>query len=589
LRLFDLLVTNIFLENKENMKARYMNNGIKKFFLSFFFCFFSFVSFLLAEDQNSFELNIFFTNDIHGGIVPVSAEFLNPEFPPMLGGGASAATIIKQAGDKINARGDVLLLIDSGDIFQGTLVGTLSKGKSMIEYMNMVGYHACVPGNHDFDLGAENLAELIKMSNFPWVNCNIVDKRTGQIWAPLREYIILEMNGVRIGITGTTTISTEKMSFPENIKGLQFLSEIPALQSTVDQLRFNEKVDLVIALVHTGLPYEVEEGYRELQQTTYEKAISQGYVNAMEIARFVKGIDVLLGGHLHRGYQEPWVDPLNHTVCIQNYGNGGNLGWLKLDIDNKTRSILGYDYPADRSSLLLLQEDEFWPDSVIAAYVSSQQDIYEEGFQDVIGTTQTALTRAGVSESPMYNLVTDAMCQRVKADFGFNNFGGIRADIKVGPITQEDVFQVLPFGNQLVVFQASGRFLKQIMESKIEGKQRGLAISGGQITYNSQRLDGDKITRFLIDGKPLEAKKIYRIATTDYLIEGNSGLMMLKDVPAEQIAYTGILLREAVIEYIKENSPLKVGIDGRWSKKDDSEADPEWRKSFEETSASLNP
>jgi 5'-nucleotidase/UDP-sugar diphosphatase len=566
-----------------------MKNCIKKFLFSFFFFLFSFFFFLSANQPDSFELNIFFTNDVHGGIVPVSAEFLNPEFPPMLGGGASAAAIIKQAREKIAAQEDALLIIDSGDIFQGTLVGTLSRGKSMIEYMNMIGYQACVPGNHDFDLGAENLAELIKLSNFPWVSCNIVDQRTGQIWPPLKEYIVLEKNGVKIGITGTTTIGTEKMSFPDNIKGLRFLSEIPALQSTVDQLRFNEKVDLVVALVHTGLPYDVQEGYRELQQTTYEKAISQGYVSAMEIARFVKGIDVLLGGHLHRGYQEPWVDPLNHTICIQNYGNGGNLGWLKLTIDNKTRSIMSYDYPADRSSLLLLQEDEFWPDSVIAAYVRSQQDIYEQGFQEVIGTTQTALTRAGVSESPMYNLVTDAMRQRSKADFGFNNFGGIRADIKAGPVTQEDVFKVLPFGNQVVVFQASGRFLKQLMESKLEGKQRGLAISGGQIIYNSQQPDGDKITRFMIDGKPLEAEKIYRIATTDYLMEGNSGLMMLKGIPAEQVAYTGILLREAVIEYIRENSPLKVEIDGRWNKKDDSKADPEWKKNFQESSASLRP
>lgn len=566
-----------------------MKNDFKKLLFTFLFFNFSILSLVGAEPSPPFELNIFFTNDIHGGIVPVSAEFLNPEFPPMLGGGASAAAIIKQAREKIEAAGDALLLIDSGDIFQGTLVGTLSSGKAMIEYMNMIGYQACVPGNHDFDLGVENLTELIKMSNFPWVSCNVIDKQTGEVWSLLKEYLVLEMKGVKIGMTGTTTISTEKMSFPENLKGLQFLSEIPALQNTVDHLRFNEKVDIVVALVHTGLPYDVREGYQELQRATYEKVISQSYVNAMEIARFVKGIDVLLGGHLHRGYQEPWVDPVNHTICIQNYGNGGNLGWVKLAVDGKTRSIMGYDYPADRSTLLLLQEDEFWPDSVVAAWVNSQREKYEKGFKDVIGSTQNALTRAGVSESPMYNLVTDAMRKRVEADFGFNNFGGIRADIKAGPITQEDIFKVLPFGNQIVVFQASGRFLKQLMESKLEGKQRGLAISGGQITYNGQHPDGDKITRFIIGGRPLEANKIYRIATTDYLMEGNSGLTILKSIPPDRVAYTGILLREAVIEYVRENSPLKVGVDGRWSKKDDSTADPEWKKEFEEPSASLKP
>jgi 2',3'-cyclic-nucleotide 2'-phosphodiesterase (5'-nucleotidase family) len=419
------------------------------------------------------------------------------------------------------------------------------------------------------------------MSEFAWISCNIVEEESGEIWSMLQPYFIKEVNGLTIGFTGATTVGTEYMSFPDNIKGLHFLPEIPALRKTVDQLRNQEKVDLVVAMVHTGLPYDEREGYQALQKTSYEDVQERGYANAMEIAHFVPRIDILLGGHLHRGYREPWVDPQNHTICIQNYGNGGNLGWLKVQVDRSTRSIMGYDYPADRNSLMLLQEDEFWPDSAIAAYIQSQQEIYEKGFREVIGNTQTTLSRQGVGESPMYNLVTDAMRLRVKADFSFTNYGGIRADIKVGSITQEDIFRVLPFGNQIVEFQATGSFLKKIIEEKIKGNRRGMAISGGKITYNNTLPDGERVTEFLINGKPLQAEQIYRVATTDYLMEGNSGLSMLQDIPRESVAFTGILLRDAVIEYVQQNSPLQIHLEGRWSKKEDAQPDPSWIKQFE--------
>ena len=535
-----------------------------------------------AEESDQFTLHFFFSNDVHGGIVRQSAEFLNPEFPPNLGGGAAVMGIVKEARQQIEEAGDASLFIDSGDIFQGTLVGTLSKGKAMVEYMNMAGYDACVPGNHDFDLGRDNLEELIKLSEFSWISCNIVEKESGEIWSMLKPYLVKEVNGVKIGFTGATTVGTETMSFPDNIKGLHFLPEIPALRKTVEQLRALEKVNMVVVMVHTGLPYDEREGYLELQQTNHEDVMQRGYANAMEIAHFVPGIDILLGGHLHRGYREPWVDPQNHTICIQNYGNGGNLGWLKVQVDRSTRSIMGYDYPADRNSLMLLQEDEFWPDSAIAAYIQSQQDIYEEGFREVIGSTNTTLSRQGVGESPMYNLVTDAMRMRVKADFSFTNYGGIRADIKVGSITREDIFRVLPFGNQVVEFQVNGAYLKSIIEEKIKGNRRGMAISGGMITYNNTLPDGERVTEFLIGGEPLQADRIYRIATTDYLMEGNSGLSMLQDIPRKSVAFTGILFRDAVIEYVQQHSPLQIQLQGRWNKNEDARPDPNWIKQFEE-------
>jgi len=123
---------------------------------------------------------------------------------------------------------------------------------------------------------------------------------------------------------------------------------------------------------------------------------------------------------------------------------------------------------------------------------------------------------------------------------------------------------------------------KRIIEQKLKGNGRGIAISGGKIQYNQNRPDGNKITSFTIDGKPLQAEKMYTLATTDYLMEGNSGLALLLDVPKESVAYTGVLLREAVIEYVKENSPLNIPVEGRWDKDENAQPDPEWIRQFEE-------
>lgn len=536
------------------------------------------------EPANTDRLTIFFTNDLHGGITPQKAEFLNPEFPPLLGGGAAAAGIIKDVRKQAAEKGFSTLLLDAGDTFQGTLVGTLSKGMAVIEYMNMAKYDAVAPGNHDFDQGKDNLIQLIKASEFPWIAANIYDVESGGPWQWVKPWVIVEKGGYKIGITGAVTTGTRYMSFPENIRGLEFRNEITCLQKAADELRAQE-VDIVVAIVHTGLPYDVKEGYAELQKETEASVMASGYINAMEIAHYVRGIDILFGGHLHRGYREAWEDPVNHTICLQNYANGGNLGWVNIYLDIPTRSIAGYDYPSDDNSLLLLSQDQFWPDSAIAKYIKEQQEEYEKDYREVIGETPVSLNRSSLGESPLNNLICDVMCERSASDFSFMNFGGIRADIPAGPVTREAVFKVLPFGNEIVSFQVDGKYIKRIIERKISGNGRGLAVGGVKVVFNKELPNGQRVVSMEIGGKPLHPDQVYRVATNDYLLEGNSGLDMLKNLPRQQVDFTGILLSEAVIEYIRTHSPVEVTLDGRWKKDNTAQPSQEWIEKFGESQA----
>ena len=139
--------------------------------------------------------------------------------------------------------------------------------------------------------------------------------------------------------------------------------------------------------------------------------------------------------------------------------------------------------------------------------------------------------------------------------------------MQIGPITPRDLFSVLPFGNSIVVLQIEGSMLKDLIESKISGNRSGLAIGGGRVIFDTERPDGNKIVEFTINGYSIYPNKDYFVAMTDYLAEGNSGLSELSSVPEEKIDRTGILLRDAVQQYIRQKTPLRIENDGRWVRK----------------------
>ena len=527
---------------------------------------------LSAEDLR---LDIMFSNDIHGGIDRSQATFMNPDFPPQLGGGASAATLIKHVRAMSGPK-RASLLLDAGDFFQGRPVGTVTKGKAVIDYMNAIGYDAMTIGNHEYDIADTELIKTLADAEFPILSCNIIERRTGKLVPYTLPYIILERMGVRIGIIGFTTTDTEKMSFPENIKNVDFVDEKESVSKYVDIVRNQENVDIVIVLGHAGLPYDVESTYLSRYDAKGNPLQSERYAawgwDAQEIAREVPGIDLIVGGHIHKGFPKPWIDPYSHTMVVQGYAYGSNLGWITLKIDPETKTVSGYELPALREGMMItLFEDQFIPDPEISEAIEAQVAIAEEGMDEIVGSSAYHLSRTNVdAQSLMGNTITDAMRNEVKADFAFLNLGGVRADIKSGPVTYRDIFQVMPFDNMLVSFKCTGEFLRRIIETRVEGSRHGLVVSGVNVVYSKKRPNFDRVTSLRIGGQPWDPNKIYTCATTDFLLQGNAGLTLLTQVPQEDIINHQINLRDAIVNYFKQHSPVKTKIDDRWKRDDNA-------------------
>lgn len=188
-------------------------------------------------------------------------------------------------------------------------------------------------------------------------------------------------------------------------------------------------------------------------------------------------------------------------------------------------------------------------------------------WDETIAVSDIDLFRVDRGESNLTNLVCDIMLKRTDADFAFINQDDIFSDIPVGAISHLDLFRLCPFGRTLVLLEINGEQLKQLIESKIRGIRRGLAIGGGKVEYDTSRTNFNRLTYFQIGDHSFYPKKVYRVITTNYIAEGNAGFELLTHLDESNIIHTGILLRQALREYLVLNSPINVfdvRIDGRW-------------------------
>jgi 5'-nucleotidase/UDP-sugar diphosphatase len=518
-----------------------------------------------GEDTEPIHIVIMHTNDIHGGIDRQGATFMDEEFPPQLGGGASLATLAENMRQQAKQEGKGFLLIDTGDIWQGTPVGNYKSGDVVIEFMNRVGYDLWAPGNHEFDAGLENAFKTFRMAEFPVLAANLVDTETGEVPKPLVPYIIREVAGVRIGFIGLITEETPYYALPEDVKQVTFLNVKPVTQRYIEEIK--DRVDLIFVVGHLGIPYDGLSAYQEMVETGVEQRIRYG-MNAMELAHHVPGIDVMLCGHIHVGYERGWEDPLTHTICLQTYGRGTGVGIFEFVIDPATKSIIGYELPETDGSIVTLYEDEYWPHPEIAAFIQEWVDTAEVGMDEPIGRALIDITRVGVGESQLGNMVTDAMREALDADVAFTNLGGIRSNIGMGVITARDVFQAVPFENKLVLFEMTGSYLKHVLEWRIKGMRQGAYVSGLRLVYSRTRPDFDRLVSFLVGGEPWDPERIYRVVTTDFIAEGNVGLQILTEIDPEYVHHSDVKVKDAMVEYIKRHSPLEPRIEGRFVRDD---------------------
>lgn len=253
-------------------------------------------------------LTLLHTNDTHSRIEP-----FGPGNGALSGKGGMArrATLVKELRSQL---GNVLLL-DAGDVFQGTPYFNQYKGSLDYKLMSMVGYDAGTLGNHDFDNGVEGLVAAMAEAKFPFVNCNLDMKGAPALAKRVQPWLVKELPGVRVGITGVC-VDFKGLVAPKNHQGVVWKDPLESLRPVVGHLREQEKVDMVVLLSHLG---------HDLKGLAWDD---------LSLAPKLPGVDVIIGGHSHTFLEEPVR--IKHTAgetLIFQVGFGGvNLGRMDFTV-----------------------------------------------------------------------------------------------------------------------------------------------------------------------------------------------------------------------------------------------------------------
>jgi 2',3'-cyclic-nucleotide 2'-phosphodiesterase (5'-nucleotidase family) len=471
-------------------------------------------------------LTILHVNDLHGRILPSLDRTVRGDEP--VGGAAYLACMVER--ERTRNPGGTLLL-SAGDMFQGTPVSDLFRGRPVLEVMNRLGFDAMALGNHEFDWGRQVLAGIIKGARFPVLSANIVDRR-GRYLPGVKPYVTVERKGIKIALIGLTTPETPYATKGENVRGLSFLDPLRVLPRLLREVR-RQGARVTLVLSHLGLDRD------------------------RELAAGVAGIDVIVGGHSHTKVADPIV--VGRTRIVQAGAHGLYLGVLELSIDERTGRVVGATGTGELRLVSAGPADEFDPE--IARIAATYREKIKARLERVVGETTEELTRHPQGESNLGDLITDAMRASAHAEIAIHNSGGIRADIPAGRITMEQVYTALPFDDALVTMDLSGEALLTLFE-RVAGRDNWgmLQVSGMKIGYDAALANGRKVSHVLVNGAALDPAKAYRVVTNDFLAAGGDGLAEFKK--GSHITY-GEDLREVVVDYLLCHSPLAPATDER--------------------------
>lgn len=488
-------------------------------------------------------IRILFTDDLHGSVFPKSG-YNNPDFKE--GGFSMLSTLIKEKREETPS-----LLLDAGDWAQGTFVGGNDKGSTVISLMNELGYDAAAIGNHEFDWGTDNLKKLISEASFDVLAANLKSTEGGNLEGTL-PHVIKEVNGVKVGLIGVTTETTPFETSAGNTEGVEFLNAAASVRRSIPQLK-KEGAELVVLISHCGTEAD------------------------MMLAKETQGIDLIVSGHDH-GYLKKPIH-IGKTMIVEAGAHTSNLGMIDLNYNKQTGEITSYKH-----DLTPINSDTSRPDPAMEkklAEVSAKLDVI---MGREIGETSVLLSKKGpTAESVAGNLVTDAMREATGSDVAFINTGGMKKSISPGVITFGNIYELLPYENELVTVKMTGDELRAVLEDSAShaeeiqsfGNRRSLQCSGIRTKVNPSRPVGERCFDITVNGEPIDPKKTYSVTTIDYLVKGSNEFPSLHGGTGAKSE--GTMLRDAFVDYVKSHGPFdesNTGIEGRQTYIMPLESDP---------------
>ncbi|RAU22977.1 bifunctional metallophosphatase/5'-nucleotidase [Paramagnetospirillum kuznetsovii] len=460
------------------------------------------------------------------------------EYRPVGGQGGLAELMTRLDEKRASVANPVFTF--GGDLLSPSLASNITKGAHLIEFFNALAPAAAVPGNHEFDFGAANFAVRIGESRFPWIGSNVLGS-DGKPFGGMLASLLTEIGGVKLGFLGVLTSQTSRMSSAD---GVTFADEKSTALAMAQELR-NRGAEVVIALTHQ----DMDEDRR--------------------LALKARGIDLILGGHDH--------DPISYkedgALVVKAGHDAQFLAEVEMLVDRPDPGKTG-PTTVTPLSWRFTRVAGAPPSPKLAGLAARVDALLGDALEAPLATLTTAMdSRTGAvrgDESAIGNLFADALRAHFKADMALINGGGLRGNRQYEPgtvLTRRDILAEMPFGNAVMALDITGKQMLAALEhglSAVAAKAgRFPQVSGLAVTYDSTKPVGSRVISALVNGKPLEPRRVYRLATTDYLGNGGDDYKVLTEATVVVDASGGPLLANVVTDYLTTQKTVAPKVEGR--------------------------
>ncbi|MGI8672696.1 MAG: bifunctional metallophosphatase/5'-nucleotidase [Luteitalea sp.] len=443
-------------------------------------------------------------------------------------------------------RGGVLL-VDAGDMWQGTLESNLSEGQAVVRAYNTLGYDAVAIGNHEFDFGpvgpstvprtdADNPTGVIEArareARFPFLAANL-RTRDGRAWTPpnIRPSTVVTVAGVEIGLIGVTTTTTPGATDPRNLVRLQVRPLLETIVPEAERLR-QQGATAIVVLAHAGGRCNTFVDPDDLGNCTAQSEVFQ-------LARALPPglVDVIAAGHSHQAI----AHRVNGVVIVQAFNEGRAFSRADLIVDTRSGRVrtVHISPPQLVCNGRTSQDIDSWAaDTCRPAPYESRTVRYDDRVatalradiaraqarrEQLLGVTVTTrYWHSSREESPASNLVVDLLRAATPgADVAVYNASGTRADLRPGPVTYGDMYELVPFDS---VTATASLTAGTLADALARGLGRGTApmLSGLEATARCEA--GTVRVVLLREGRPMPPETRLSVVTTEFLASGGAGV-----------------------------------------------------------------
>ena len=488
-----------------------------------------------ALEPDTVCISILHTTDLHGHILPTADYSGDPDF----GGLARCAAQIRQW----RQQNPNSLLIDVGDVYQGTEVSLRNKGQLMIDLFNHLKYDAWIVGNHEFDWGIEKFIDALQRSTMPVLAANTLlnGKPAGAFsdsqdpFAKIQPFILKEIAGIKLAIIGVTTPGMPFWLGPEFTRGIEFQNPVEPVRRAIATAK-REGADAIVLSGHMGL--KMRTGGDDFANTVM--ALTSEFSEAA----------VFIAGHTHQAIPSRLT---NGMLFTQADHFGIHVGRVDLLFDRNSKKLL------HREAACELMDHRVHCDHVIVSRAKSELAESDAALSSPVGVLAETLrsrSRPGVPsdvERLIGAAIHEALLERnAPVDGVMHGAFDDKATFAAGPKTLSDIWNLLPYENYIVTGQLCAEEIKAVMEEVFASHEKR-NLFGFEVKTQGRGAQIRIVSMTLANGQPVNPGRKYAIAFNSF--DSRSGghhfmkLRALLERPEANYILHPVQTRDALIDY----------------------------------------